>query len=129
MFDVCVLLHFLDIYFVQNENCYSNNTVFNENIIDDSPSKGVNCIKRGSTSTNGQWIQANSTSLTCGSNSGLVRCQTGRGNVIIYTVTGFDNSHNGMYTCCIDSHCINARIYQQSDYRNLFDSGKCVLCK
>ena len=39
MFDVSVLLHFLDIYFVQNENCYSNNTVFNENIIDDSPSK------------------------------------------------------------------------------------------
>ena len=49
MFDVCVLLDFLDIYFVQNENFYSNNTVFNENIIDDSPSNEVNCIKRGST--------------------------------------------------------------------------------
>ena len=129
MFDVSVLLHFLDIYFVQNENCYSNNTVFNENIIDDSPSNGVNCIKRGSTSTNRQWIQPNNTSLTCGSNNGSVQCQTGTGNVIIYTVTGFSGHHNGMYTCCIDSHCINVRIYQQIDYRNLFDSGKCVLCK
>ena len=38
MFDVSVLLYFLDIYFVQSGNCYANNTVFNENIIDDSPS-------------------------------------------------------------------------------------------
>ena len=129
MFDVSVLLHFLDIYFVQNENCYANNTVFNENIIDDSLSNGINCIKRGSTSTNGQWIQPDNTPLTCGSNSGPVRCQTGTGNVIIYTVTRLTGRHNGMYTCCIDNNCINARIYRESDYQNLFDSGKCVLCK
>ena len=28
------------------------------------------------------------TPLTCGSNSGLIQCQTGTGNVIIYTATG-----------------------------------------
>ena len=76
-------------------------------------------------SITGQWIQPNNTPLTCG---GLEQRQTGTGNVIIYTVTGFNNSHNGIYTC-IDSHCINARIYQKSEYRNLFDSGKCILCK
>ena len=129
MFDVSVLLHFLDIYLVQNGNCYPNNTVFNENIIDDNPSKGVNCIKRGSTSTNGQWIQPNNIPLTCDTNRGPVRCQTRTGNVIIYTAMGFKPHHNGIYTCCIDSHCINARIYEQHKYHNVFDSGKCVLCK
>ena len=129
MFDVSVLLHFLDIYLVQNGNCYSNNTVFNEKIIDDNPSNGVNCIKRGSTSTNGQWIQPNNISLTCDTNRGPVQCQTGAGNVIIYTAMGFNNGHNGMYTCCIESHCINARIYRDSEYQNLFDSGKCILFK
>ena len=74
-------------------------------------------------------MQPDNTPLTCGSNSGPVQCQTGSGNVIIYTATGFSGHHNGIYTCCIDSHCINARIYQQNDYRNLFDSGKYVLCK
>ena len=35
---------------------YNEVVLFNENIINDSPSKEVNYIKRGSTSTNGQWI-------------------------------------------------------------------------
>ena len=35
---------------------YDEVVLFNENIVDDSPSKEVNYIKRGSTSTNRQWI-------------------------------------------------------------------------
>ena len=48
----------------------------------------------------------------------------GNGFLTVYTQGNFGLARNGMYTCCIDGVCISTRIYTNSEYNNLFDSGE-----
>ena len=44
------MLLFTELYLMQSGICYGNNTVFNEDNVDDGPDSGITCFRRGSTS-------------------------------------------------------------------------------
>ena len=111
-----------EVYLMQASTCYGNNTVFNENYVDDGPESGITCFRRGSTSTAGTLMNFLGDDVAC--DAGVIRCVPGNGSLTVYTVAGFSSVRNGMYTCCIDGVCINTRIYTNSEYNNLFDSGE-----
>ena len=107
---------------MQSNTCYGNNTVFNENYVDDGPESGITCFRRGSTSTAGTLTNFVGDDVAC--DTGVVRCEPGSGSLIVYTQGSFYSIRNGMYTCCIDGLCISTRIYTNSQYNMLFDSGE-----
>ena len=110
-----------EVYLMQSNTCYGNNTVFNENDVD-TPDSGITCVIRGSTSTAGTLTNFLGYDVAC--DSGVVRCVPGSGFLIVYTQSNFNSARNGMYTCCIDGLCISTRIYFETDYNDLFDSGE-----
>ena len=107
---------------MQSDTCYGNNTVFNENDIDNNAGSRVTCFRRGSTSTDNVLFNNEGEDVSC--DSGAVQCVIGSGFITIVTPSNFGGMRNGMYTCTIDGLSINTRIYIQSDYNNLFDSGE-----
>ena len=111
-----------ELYLMQSNICYGNNTVFNENDVDDGPDSGITCFRRGSTSTEYTLTNVLGDNQAC--DSGVVRCVPGSGFLTVYAVTGCGSSRNGMYTCCIDGLCISTRIHTRSEYNDLFDSGE-----
>ena len=107
-------------YLMMSNTCYGNNTVFNENTIDDGLESGITCFRRGSTSTAGTLMDPDGDIVNCGNNP--IRCMTGIGSLTVYTEGNFGNGdRNGMYTCCIDGLCISVRIFRDQDYDDLFD--------
>ena len=108
-----------EVYLMQSNTCYGNNTVFNENYVDDGPDSGITCFVRGSTSTAGT-LTYKVYDVLC--DVGTVQCVPGSGSLTVYTQENFNS--NGMYTCCIDGLCISTRIYINLFYNNLFDSGE-----
>ena len=108
-----------------SDQCLANYTIFNEDHIDDSASKGVNCSKRDSTATDGTWAyEAGGSVVNCDDNTGEVRCERGPGSVTLYTKYGCSGCGeapypNGIYTCCIERSCISIRVYQYDDLMNL----------
>ena len=95
-------------YLMMSNTCYGNNTVFNEEDIDDGAESGITCFRRRSMSKPSTLINKNGENVSC--NEGTVRCMPGNGYLTIYTQGGFQR--NGMYTCCIDGLCISMRILQ-----------------
>ena len=110
-----------EVYLMQSNTCYGNNTVFNENDVD-TPESGITCFRRGSTSTAGTLMNFNGDNVAC--DAGAVQCVPGSGSLTVYAQGNFNSGRNGMYTCCIDGLCISTRIYVEDDYNNLFDSGE-----
>ena len=116
------MLLFTEVYLMQSGICYGNNTVFNDNDVDDNSESGITCFVRGSTSTAGTLTNFFGATVGCG--GGVVRCVPGSGSLTVYTTEGFSSFRSGMYTCCIDGVCISTRIYIESDYNDLFDLGE-----
>ena len=102
-----------------SDQCLANYTIFNENHIDDTASKGVNCSKRDSAATDGTWTyETDGTVINCTDNTGEVRCKRGPGSVTLYTKYGCCGGApypNGIYTCCIEGSCISIKVYQDDD--------------
>ena len=118
----------IDTFQEDSDQCLANYTIFNEDHIDDSASKGVNCTKRDSTATDGTWTY-NGTVINCTDNTGEVRCEKGPGSVTLYTAFGCNGCPgrpypNGIYTCCIEGSCISIRVYQYDDLLKLFSKSK-----
>ena len=111
-----------EMYLMQSNICYGNNTVFNESNVDDGPESGITCFRRGSTSTEYTLMNFLEENVRC--DNGVVRCKPGNGSLTVYTQGNFGSQRNGMYTCCIDGLCISTRIYTESEYNNLFDLGE-----
>ena len=107
---------------MQSNTCYGNNTVFNENYVDDGPESGITCFRTGSTSTAGTLTNFLGDDVAC--DNGVVRCVPGNGSLTVYTQGDFASHRNGIYTWCIDGVCISTRIYTGPAYNNLFDSGE-----
>ena len=55
-------------------------------------------------------------------NTGVVCCKKESGSLTIYTHGDF--RRDGVYNCCINGLCINARIYRNSIYTTLFNSSE-----
>ena len=110
-----------------SDQCLANYTIFSEDHIDDSASKGVNCSKRDSTATDGTWTyETDGTVINCTDNTGEVRCERGSGSVTLYTAFGCCGGPpwpNGIFTCCIEESCISVRVYQADDLRSLFPNS------
>ena len=110
-----------------SNQCLANYTIFSENHIDDSASKGVICSKRNSTATNGTWTyEAGGTVINSTDNTGEVRCERGPGSVTLYTAYGCCGGapyQDGNFTCCIEGSCISIRVYQQDELRSLFHNS------
>ena len=114
------LYDYTEMYLMMSNTCYGNNTVFNEDTIDDGPESGVTCFRRGSTSTAGTLMNPAGNIVNCG--NGPIHCETGNGSLTVYTEGSFGNGdRNGMYTCCIDGRCISVRIFRREEYDDLFD--------
>ena len=111
-----------ELYLMQSDICYGDNTVFNENDVDNGPESGITCFRRGSTSTEYTLTNFNGDNVAC--DAGVVQCVPGNGFLIVYTQGNFNSGRSGMYTCCIDGKCISTRIYVEDDYNDLFDSGE-----
>ena len=108
-----------------SEQCLANYTIFNEDHIDDTANKGVNCSKRDSTATDGTWTY-NGTVINCTDSTGEVRCERGSGSVTLYTAFGCCGGKpypNGVYTCCIEGSCISIRMYQHDDLITLIPNS------
>ena len=116
------MLLFTEVYLMQSGICYGNNTVFNEDNVDDGPDSGITCFRRGSTSMAITLTDFLGEDIGCG--NGVVRCVPGSGSLIVYTQGSFSSGRSGMYTCCIDGLCISTRIYTNSLYNDLFDLGE-----
>ena len=116
------MLLFTEVYLMQSGICYGNNTVFNEDNVDDGPDSGITCFRRGSTSMAITLTNFLGEDIGCG--GGVVRCVPGNGSLIVYTLEIFSSGRSGMYTCCIDGVCISTRIYTNSLYNDLFDLGE-----
>ena len=108
--------------------CLANNTLINENNIDDDYMKGINCSKKDSTAINGTWrYDLNGSVVECDEN--LVTCKREPGSITLYTV--FNDMEDrpgwpeGKYTCCIEGLCISIRLYQDDIFGNdnLFPNG------
>ena len=103
-----------------SNTCYGNNTVFNDEDIDSGPGSGITCVRRGSMFSGGTLKRENGDTVQC--NNGVVRCKKESGSLTIYTHGDFQR--NGMYTCCINGLCINARILTNTKYTTLFNSSE-----
>ena len=105
-------------YLKMSNTCFGNNTVFNDEDID--AESGFTCFRRGSMSTAGILMNQNGDIVQC--NTGVVRCKKESGLLTIYTHGDF--RRDGMYNCCINGLCINARIYRNSIYTTIFNSSE-----
>ena len=108
-----------EMYLMESNICYGNNTVFNKADVVDGPESGITCFRRGSTSTAGTLTNFLEENVGC--DSGVVRCVIGSGFLTIFVLPNFGSGRNGIYTCCIDGVCISTRIFTQSEYFDLFD--------
>ena len=110
-----------DMYLEQGgTSCYHNFTVFNEREMNERRN-GVNCVKKGSVSTDIQLLLPNGAQDNC--NTGVIRCEPGEGSLLVYTTNGFDQSFNGFYGCCIDGDCIYIGIVRRQEYNKLYQNG------
>ena len=107
-------------YLKMSNTCFGNNTVFNDEDVDDDVESGITCFRRGSMSTAGILMNQKGEVLEC--NTGVVRCKNESGSLTIYTHGDF--RRDGMYNCCIDGLCINARIYRNINYTTIFKSSE-----
>ena len=105
---------------MMSNTCYGNNTVFNKEDIDSGAESGIKCIRKGSESTAGILKCPNGRKVYC--DSGVIRCEIGKGFLIFFTLPGFPSTKNGKYTCCIDGSCISARIFTNNAYNAFLDS-------
>ena len=80
---------------MQSDTCYGNNTVFNENDIDNNAGSRVTCFRRGSTSTDNVLFNNEGEDVSC--DSGAVQCVIGSGFITIVTPSNFGGMRNGTY--------------------------------
>ena len=107
-------------YLKMSNTCFGNNTVFNDEEVHGDVESGITCFRRGSMSTASTLINQKGEFVLC--NTGTVRCVPENGSLTIYTQGNF--IRDGMYTCCIDGLCINARIYRHINYTTIFNSSE-----
>ena len=110
-------------YLMMSNTCYGNNTVFNKEDIDSGAASGITCTRKGSTSLAG--ILMNQTGGVVACHKGAIQCEIGEGSLTFFTYEEtLSSKRNGMYTCCIDSLCISARIYKNSAYDNFLSGSE-----
>ena len=89
--------------------------------MDDNAGKGINCTRRGSTSTNGYWRNdTNRVMVDCDNYNDDVRalCEKGPGYVTLYTPEDQDGYANPPtnFTCCIEGLCATIRVLNYPDF-------------
>ena len=116
-----------EIYLVVSNTCYGNNTVFNKEDIDNGTESGITCFRKGSMSTNGTLMNQDGESVAC--DRGVVQCVIENGSFTFYTLSDFEPTNNGSYTCCIDGSGISARILTNNSYNDFFNSCELLEAK